>query len=395
MTLLASSANRIRLGKSRLRDGTVRFKVGDLSRFYGELDRQGIPHVILRWAEDLPLERQREAGHAKDVDHLVGPGSLERIRDAASAFPGSVSLDFYAAHGERGGSYQGMPYYMPFLADRILARRVRGASGIWVPCAEDALLAFLYHLVYHKGARCGLPTGLGFPAEASPARDYAAEARRLAAVAGIALPEPLTLLACHDLLVARGWGMANDLLPRWPERHRVLEGIRETEVRRSESAIRGLAALTVFIIREDPIGAAGLDLARRLVGERFRILEEVPLAGEPQRRVMERTRGGNWIEKGWDGPNRPTLAFVCRNAPEPGPLPVPMSMEKVRRRYPHISTTDVLIKRRVRTEVARLAGIPTTANVLHATDNAFECLDTLRAVYGEDFPAAIRRLTQI
>lgn len=392
MTLLASIANRIRLGKSRLRDGTVRFKVGDLPRFYAELDRLGVPHVILRWADELPLDRRREHGHARDVDHLVGPGQLERIRDAASAFPGGVSLDFYAAHGERGGAYQGMPYYMPFLADRILARRVRHPSGVWVPDAEDALLSFLYHLVYHKGARSGVSTGLGVPAEASPARDYAAEARRLAASAGIALPEPLTLLGCHDLLAKRGWSMATDLLPRWPERHPVLEALREVEARRSESGIRRVSGLTVFILREDPIGAAGVGLARRLIGERFRILEELPLEGDSQRRVMERTRGGNWREKGWDRPNRPTLAFVCRNAPVPGPLPVSMSPEKVRRRYPHVANTDVLIKRRVRTEVARLAGIPETANVLHATDNASECLDTLAAIHGEGLDAALARL---
>ncbi|MFZ9201443.1 MAG: hypothetical protein ACO23N_03310 [Opitutales bacterium] len=383
----------LRLLKARARHSTVRFKTADLPGLYRRFDDAGIPYVVLRWADELPLSPAEERGHARDVDHLVGNDTLDRICRISSAQPGPVSCDYYTAGGQRGGAYRGMPYYMPALAARILARRVRHPNGVWVPCPADAYHAYLYHLVYHKGHLSGIDTGLGLPTTPQATRDYAAEVRRLAAAAGEAVPETFTLLGFHEYLRAVGWAMAYDLMPRWGDRHPVLRALEQLESERDAALAQRARNLTVFVLRDDCGGERGETIARAMIGERFAILREVRLSPEAQARVVSQTRGGNWVEKGRTHPVLPTLAFLCRNADVPGPLPVPMSPAKLRRRYPHVAHTDVLIKRVIRDRVAQLDGVLPGAVVIHATDNPLEAVSTLRAVLGPDLDAFLAAST--
>lgn len=372
----------LRLLKARLRHSTVRFKTRDLRALYARFDECEIPYVVLRWAAETPLTPAAEKDYSEDVDHLIGDDHLDQIWRLSGAQAGPVSCDYYSVSGQRGSAYHSMPYYMPSMASRVLARRERHANGIFVPCAEDALRTYLYHLTYHKGARCGIETGVGIPAAPQPKRDYAAEVTRLAALAGVELPRPYTLLGFHDYLRSLDWNMAVDLMPRWNERHAMLDALAKIETERAKPLIARSTDLTVFVMRSDCGGDRGEAIARSMISERFKILHEVRLSGALQERVTFQTRGGNWIEKGCDAPTLPTLAIICRNAPVPGPLPVDMSPAKLRRRYPHIVTTDVLIKRVVRDRVAELDGVSSRAKVLHATDNPLETVETLRAIYG-------------
>lgn len=377
----------LRLMKARMRHSTVRFKTGNLAGLYRKFDEASMPYVVLRWADELPLTSESEHDHPRDVDHLVGNDTLDRICQISAYQPGPVSCDYYTAGGQRGGAYRGMPYYMPALAARILARRVRHPNGVWVPCPSDAYHAYLYHLVYHKGQLSGIETGLGLPTAPQASRDYAAEVRRLAAAAGEPVPSPFTLRGFHEYLRTAGWAMATDLMPRWGDRHPVLCALEKLEAERDASLAARAHDLTVFVLRDDCGGEPGEAIARAMIGERFTILREVRLASEAQARVVSQTRGGNWVEKGRPSAVLPTLAFLCRNARVPGPLPVSMSPAKLRRRYPHVSHTDVLIKRVIRDRVAQLEGVSSGAVVIHATDNPLEAVSTLRAVLGPDLEA--------
>jgi hypothetical protein len=393
MGLLARVWMGVRLLKARLRHTTVRFKTADLPRLYRRLEEAGVPYVVLRWSDEVPWTPAEEQAYHRDVDHLVGEGCTGLIARISSGQPGAVSCDYYDAAGRRGGAYRGMPYYMPALAGRILSRRVRHPRGFFVPCPEDALHAFLYHLVYHKGALCGLESGLGVPAVAA-SRDYGAEARRLAALVGITLPEPLTLVALHEYLRSVGWSMAGDLFPRWGDQHPVLRALAARERELTAGLVAQAQDLTVFILRSDGGGEAGAAVARREIAKRFRILREEALDGAVRDRVVGQTRGGSWVEKGQPSPIWPTRALICRNAEVPGPLPAGYSAAKVRRRYPHVAHTDVLIKREVRAKVAALPGVSPGAAVLHATDNPLEAVDTLRAIYAEALEARLAELRQ-
>ena len=188
--------------------------------------------------------------------------------------------------------------------------------------------------------------------------------------------------------------MANDLLLRWPDKHPVLTALIALEMRRDAPLIAAVRDLTVFMMRDDCGGAHAEALARQMIADRFTILHETRLRGDAQTRVVMQTRGGNWTEKYQTDATLPTLAFICRNAPVPGPLPVAMSADKLRRRYPHLINTDVLIKRVIRDKAAKLTGVAAIATVLHATDNAFEAAETLKAIFADDLPGRLAQWAQ-
>lgn len=71
-----------------------------------------------------------------------------------------------------------------------------------------------------------------------------------------------------------------------------------------------------------------------------------------------------------------------------------MSAEKIKRRYPHLENTDLLIKRRIRDLALKMPGVARDATVIHATDNAFETAETLTALYGQELDQALARLAK-
>lgn len=372
---------------------TLRLYCGDLSRFYDDLDRHSIRYVILRWSEDVSLSnaprRPRTADH--DIDHLIADNQLKLVVRLAGRYHGPNKCDWYSVTGQRGSAYKRMPYYPPAIAAQILASRRKDARGLWRPGPLEEMHSFAYHLCYHKGHRCGIATGFVGVEPGVSNRDYEAELLRLARVAGITLPEPLTLLSLHQYLQSARWGMAMDLMLRWPDQHRVLKAFQDYEESARALDIAAAKDLTLFILRDDCTPSENEETVRRMVGERFTILEDIQLLPEAQQRVVNQTRGGNWVEKYRQDIVWPTVALICRNAETPGPLPIRMSQNKLASRYPHVQNTDVLIKRVIREKVKASARPKQHRVVLHATDNATEAAEMLHAVLGPDYAAFFRR----
>ncbi len=306
--------------------------------------------------------------------------------------PGKVKCDFYSSSGRSGTSYKGMPYYMPIHAGQILTHRVLDKRGFYRPCPEDEFYAYAYHLCYHKGHRCGIPTGTNIPHEMSPARNYLLGLISMAENLNITLPENINLLKLHEFLVESGWGMSNDLMVRWPDPHPVLLEIMRLEELASKPDLAAAKNLTVFVLRDDCELPELKKEAFKLISGRFTILEKIDLDEESQNRVMRMTRGGNWVEKYRTDPVKPITAIICLNSENAGPLPVSMSPGKLSRRYPHLDNTDILIKRVIRERINQISPLPHHRVGVHATDNPLDSVETLKAVLGSDFRSFMGRL---
>lgn len=383
--LLAPLENTLRLTRARLKQKTIRFYIGDLHRFYRELEEAGVPYVVLRWLDEMPFDAADAQARRHDIDHLVGPGHLDTIKRLANANPGTAKCDFYASVVERGATYRGYPYITPTLASALLDDRERQSSGVFGPCVDHLFWAFAYHLTYHKGAECGIATGIdGLETEPDPARDYLAELRRLAVGASVDMPGDITLRALHDMLVTAGWTMPVDLMVRWPNQHAVLKGLTVYEHEKLAPLAKVCADISVFVLRADCLGEEAHAFARKAIAERFTILEDRALNDDEATCLMRLTRGGNWFEKGRPEAVGPTHAVICRQSKVPGPLPTGLSAEKVASRYPLVEHTDVLIKRKIRDAVNALLGGKKNRIVIHATDNALETAETLGALFGGD-----------
>ncbi|MGX4676944.1 hypothetical protein ACWCIB_08735 [SAR92 clade bacterium H246] len=379
----------VRLAHARIKKGTVRFKITDLTGFYQQMHRADIPYVVLRWADDVPMTAEQELTNKHDIDHLIADHQIRTALGFASVRPGKSKCDFYSASGQSGTTYNGMPYYMPVHAHRILSRRVKDPRGFFRPSPEDEFFAFAFHLCYHKGHRCGIATGVDVAHEISPQRDYLAGLRAMAKTAGIAVSPDITLLQLHGLLAEYGWSMSNDLMLRWPDQHPFIKALIDLEEQAAGEYIEAAQRLTVFILRDDCDSVELQQSALDMIAERFTILEEISLDTETKNRIMSQTRGGNWIEKYRPEPVQPIMAIICRQAAEAGPLPIAMSAAKLAKRYPHLDNTDVLIKRVIRDHINKIAPLEHDRVAIHATDNALETVETMRAILGDQMKTFI------
>lgn len=378
-----------RLAHARLKKGTVRFKITDLEGFYKQMETAAVPYVVLRWADDVPMTSEMEQLDQHDVDHLIADHQIKTALKFASTRPGKAKCDFYSASGQSGTSYNGMPYYMPVHAHRILSRRVMDPRGFFRPCPEDEFFSFAFHLCYHKGHRCGIPTGLNTAHDKFPQRDYLAGLLSMAEAAGISLSSSITLLDIHRLLSESGWGMPNDLMLRWPDQHPFLKELIALEEQAVQEYTKAARRLTVFILRDDCDTSELQQIAVKMIAERFTVIQEIALDTEAKNRIMSQTRGGNWIEKYRPEPVEPIRAIICREADEIGPLPIAMSQAKLSKRYPHLENTDVLIKRVIRDHINKIAPLEHDRVAIHATDNALETVETLRAIFASEMKAVI------
>lgn len=383
---------KLRYAHAKLKKGTVRLKTRDMPSFYAKLNDSNIPYVVLRWADDVPLSPQAERDYAHDIDHLIADNGIRTAMKIASAQPGKIKCDYYSATGRSGTSYKGMPYYMPVLADRILSGRFLDPRGFYRPNPMDEFHSFAYHLCYHKGHRSGIETGLDAPTNPKPARDYKTALNDYAKAAGIVDWECNSLLDLHHYLLSVGWALPYDLMTRWPDQHPFLAKLATQTKAQMQDDIAALKDISLFVLRDDCDTPALENLAKHMIAERFTILSERRLDAAAVARVMSQTRGGNWTEKFRPAPVEPSLVFICKNAETPGPIPVDMSAEKLARKYPHLTNTDVLIKRNIRKAVIEAATPRIKRVVIHATDNAAEAAETLRAVLGPDTDSFIANL---
>jgi hypothetical protein len=384
--------NNLRHGLRKLNGGTVRFYCGALPQLYQALNAASINYVVLRWSDEAPLTKAAEAENSDDVDHLIADNQISKVAKIAGRFTGPVKCDWYSASGQSGSSYSGLPYYMPILSQRILNSKWQDPRGFYRPAAQEELLAFAYHLCYHKGHQSGIEDGfdLNLPKVDKP--KYKTELVRLAKAAGIELPKTISLRNLHEFLRSHGWNMPLDLMTRWQDRHPFIDSLSAYEHAQLLAEARRVAQVSIFVLRSDCETDELQTVARRMISGRFEILADFQLSPQQADQLMVQTRGGNWVEKYCNGIVPPTHVIVCKNSDTPAPLPQGMSQAKLKKRYPHLEHTDVLIKRDIRAAVNKALPPPRDRVVIHATDNPMEAAETLRAVYADELDAALLRI---
>lgn len=381
----AKMINRLRLFRAQRMHKTVRFKIGELHEFYAEMNAENIPYCVLRWADDVPFSGERDDAYSHDVDHLIGRHTISNICRLASERPGPAKCDFYSINGERGSAYATMPYLTPALAAKILRHRTRDEYPFYVPNTRDSFFSFAYHLVYHKGAESGIPTGIdGIKTNGPPVRDYLTELFRLAKIAEIPLKHDVSLLSIHELLRKHRWNMPLDLMVRWPRKHAVLRALMIHDQVLLRPLVDKAQGIYVFVLRSQSRVSNDQKLAVEMISNRFDVLDTRVLNEYQVESLSRLTRGGNWYEKSHIHPIPPTDIIVCREHANRGPLPNGMSAQKIAKRYPEILNTDVLIKREIRSALRKIQIRPENPTLVHATDNPTETVETLLAIMHEE-----------
>ncbi len=371
----------------------VGFHVTDVPRLLTRLEEQGVPAVALRWFDDVPRTPEEEARYTKDVDLLIDGSGLETAISLAAEQPGPVRCDVYSSTGQRGSTYKGMPYYPPVLAQLLLSNRKLYDSAFYVPQPEYHFRSLAYHLVYHKGLISGIPSGCHLQSEPQPKREYGRLLADVAKSARVKLDKPVTLLKLHEILKQHEWNMPLDLLARWPKQTPWHAWLLEREQESLKSWADTLPHLLVFFLREDITEKDLTETALQMLREKFHILHVQELSNEQTERVMRQVRGGNWLQHQKTTIVPPKVAVVCYDL-HPDTEGVEQAATQTNRKnqnaFPFVKNANVFFKHEARRRLNEIARGGRKIQGIHGSDNAFESLHMVQAVYGKDSGRMIR-----
>ena len=360
----------------RKRGHTLRLRIGNAPKFFAALNAADIRYVVLRWFDEVPLGDA--STHNRDVDLLAESARLADIVRIAASCPGGIKCDLYTNTGKLGTAYKRFPYYPPVLAEEILSARESFSETFFVPAPALHFKSLAYHLVYHKGAASGIPTGTEIPTDAHSRRSYQYFIEMLGEKLGVGLKRPYTLLALHEHLKSIEWSMPHDLMVRWPQQHDWMHRLARHEEKPFEAFACALPDVIVFLSRADAAETAMEARALELLRSRFRVLKMEPLDAAQIRRVMHSVRGGNWVEHREGIIIEPRVAWVCH---DPQPQPVPEN-DPLRRKYPLVQNQNVFFKNEIRDRLNELFPAQPKRIAIHGSDNAMETQHYLHAIYG-------------
>ena len=375
----------LRYVRAKRRNRTLRVKVADFTLFSTDLDKQGIPIVVLRWWDSIPLTDDQKREYKDDVDCLVDENNIWPIIKLAAKHPGVVKVDFYGICGRNGTSYKGLPYYPPTLAQEIYQSRVWN-NGYYIPSEDVYKFSLIYHVVYHKGTDAGL--SLDRVQAGEQKNKFCRELSRLGESDDVLNNTELTLFELHKYLKNQGWSMPVDLMSRWRGNTEVISQLRYFEEEELSTIAKQLTGLVAFIIRDDAYVDNSISVIRSMLSQKFNILIEYRLSTEQSNAIMHNTRGGNWIEKRRKTATKPTELWVCKPKAKTHSI-----SKKMKRKYPLVDNFEVLIKREIRDRVNKIDEVK--RYVLHASDNDIESSIIFKSAFNEGAHDEIRKLNSM
>jgi hypothetical protein len=247
------------------------------------LRKEDISYVVPRFFQKLP-KLFRQGG---DIDILVSDEDEARLRTFIVQHPGTIRIDIWSVSTP---IYNGISYYLPPLAKKIIASAVDGPVGSRIPAPREAFLSFIYHALYHKGVNSGIPSSLpGIEVRKNPESDYSGMILNMANDLGVKVGK--TMEELDEYLFREGWRPKIDTLAKiadWNEwAHRRFFG---------EKSIDDVR-FSVFILKEK---AEADDLVKPIIAvmekEGFRVIRTKKLEGSEQVYAAEHLRGGTWAE---------------------------------------------------------------------------------------------------
>ncbi len=339
-----------------------------LEGFFEILNERQLEYVILRWFDELPFLDLDE-----DVDLLISDKHIEQVRDLLNEKVGILPFDIYSVGGLTGSNFKNIAYYPPYIAETIVDQRQLWKDKYYVPSNFHHFLSLMYHAVYHKGEKSGIPTRSGGDVKQIPQdHDYPGILKRLADENKVQLDE-VSLESFHHVLDENGWAPSTDTI-------RKLIGVSgrwlESIIQSSEHNFEKDGELMVFVVRE---WAEERQLTGKIVDWFERnglcLVRAVRLNEEQKRNATQNLRGGNWGQGPWSvsGGEPSTLLVMYDYHPKP-------LNAKMKKKYPHVSNEHYLLKEQLRSEINFTLSTEQRANPLHSADDEIEALDYIAAV---------------
>lgn len=338
-----------------------------VEKFFDILNKKEVRYVVLRYFEKLP---QIEKG--EDIDILVHDDDLTIIDDLLDSNANNqedIAFDVYSVSGLPGSNYDGVPYYLPILAKKIIDERILYRNNIYVPSPKNFLFSFIYHVIYHKGEKSGLPINSEQTETVmSSKRDYKKKLKSLLQKNNYDVK--IDLLSLHQLLKENGWAPGIDTI-------RKLSAIQQNEwVKSLDVYQKHLGEIIVYIIRDRTI-KSGLKeyIINWLEKNNLNIIGVKKLSPKEKVNFTNLVRGGNWKKDSFPvcggPPNTIIVAF------DPHPIPV---SEKQKRIQKFVKNGNLFLKEKLREDINSKFLLHEHFNPIHSSDDELEALEYLSLI---------------
>ena len=335
--------------------------------FFARLNGEGLEYTVLRWHEEIPFADINE-----DIDLMVSDEDVGRIQEILDERVGILPFDVYSASGLPGSDYKEMAYYRPHLAQQLVKGRQLWNNRFYIPDPWHHFLSLMYHAVYHKGEKSGLPVSKGEAGRGGSEHDYVRILQQMATENEAELEE-MNLTDCHHFLKQQGWAPATDTIRKLSQGS---DSWLESIVQANEFNFEKKGELMVFVIREWA-SARGLNgyIADWFENAGLNVVSLIELDADQQKKATQNLRGGNWGRGPWpvSGGNPSAMLIVY----DYHPLPLKAGAKK---KYPHVSNEHYLLKEKLRKELNLNLRKEEQTNVIHSSDDEIEALEYIQAV---------------
>jgi hypothetical protein len=311
---------------------------------------------------------------------LRGDDDLDSLQDLVTEWPMGTPLTIYTVSPRNHTAYypplvgrascNRIAVFPPYISEQLLERAVPNKAGLKVLTAEDAFFACAYRAAYMEAGCCDW---LSSDARCDLCAAYEPQVRRLAAIAGIAIPEPLTPQSLDQLLEAHGWRPPLDLLDkaiRWAPWIR--DAFADLRCEDEESRTPGLA---VFFIRELAIRNGWKQQVLTTLAENgFELLLVEDLDEKGRERAARMSRGGDWgaVNLKVSG-GRPACIVVGLDL-----LPQPVDAKYLAKQPEADNLRTIVAKNAARRLVKANVPMAEAFNPVHSTDSSAQAWTTIR-----------------
>ncbi|TAA72293.1 hypothetical protein [Planococcus salinarum] len=339
--------------------------------FFDAVNELQLQYVVLRWHDKIPFSDLSE-----DVDLLISDRDIEKVQNLMNERVGILPFDLYSLSGLPGSTFKNIAYYPPYLGEQILQDRELWEGKYYIPNKKNYFYSLMYHAVYHKGEKSGIPVHEGDqPNKDLSDHEYLEILQKLAGENNIKL-EKLNLLYFHELLEKAGWAPATDTLRKLSEGNATwLNSI----IKETGNNFEKDGELMVFIIRE---WAYERGLTGLIVGwfekSGLNLVKSVELKPEQREKAAQNLRGGNWDKGPWPiSGGKPAVMLVMYDY-----HPKALEGDK-RKKYPHVSNEHYLFKEEIRLKINSSLPDMEKTNPIHSSDDEIEALDYINSISPE------------
>jgi glycosyltransferase involved in cell wall biosynthesis len=252
--------------------------LGGLARF---MNKNSVEYAAL-FHDDLLIGV--EGVHTLDL--LVSNKDMKGVKNFLKENPGEIRVNVHSV-----SRYEGIPYYSPPIAQKIIGSAVYGPSGIKIPAPRESFMSLVYHTLYHKGEKAGIPSTLpNIQVDESPEEEYSQIISDGAKRLGVDISMDMESLDTY--LAQQGWRPNLDTLNQISEDNRWIH----ERFFSNEADEKGLGVLILreIAVRDDKDIN---NVLHSIEKEGFVILAKRKFLSEERQYIMDNTRGGNWDTK--------------------------------------------------------------------------------------------------